>query len=76
MFLDDLNLVTGGPATSASVYGNQWRLDKSCPEVPSLGDVCFDEETRQKGIAACQILVDTNDIFGSCLQVVSQSFDL
>ena len=47
-----------------------------CPEVPSLGDVCSSDDMQQKAIAACQILVDSSDVFGSCLQVVRKFFCL
>lgn len=38
--------------------------------------MCSDEESRQKAMAACQILIDTNDVFGTCLSVVSKRLNL
>ncbi len=46
-------------------------FDFQCPEVPSLGDVCADSDIQQNATAACQILIDTSNVFGECLQVVS-----
>ncbi|CAF4176668.1 unnamed protein product [Rotaria socialis] len=68
---DDLTLFDGTISPSAAVFGNQWRLDKSCPEAPSLGEVCSDDDTQQIAIDACQILLNTSDVFGECLHVVN-----
>ncbi|CAF1096107.1 unnamed protein product [Rotaria sordida] len=68
---NDLTLFDRTVSSSAAVFGNQWRLDSSCSEVPSLGEVCSDDDVKQQAIAACQILIDSSDVFGTCLQVVN-----
>lgn len=36
-----------------------------------MSNACSDDDTLQKAIGACQLLVDTSDVFGTCLQVVN-----
>ncbi|CAF1170552.1 unnamed protein product, partial [Didymodactylos carnosus] len=72
---DDLTLTDGTVAPTAAVFGNDWRLDTSCSEVPSLGQACSTAELQLNATSACQILSDPSDIFSACLQVVdSQRF--
>jgi hypothetical protein len=67
----DFILQDGSYTSEPSRFGNEWRTDSGCQEVPPMADPCKNSDLNDEASYACKALIDPSDSFKTCGKLVN-----